>query len=155
MNALSCESPSTPLPPLRSVVPARVLLAEDDRDMREMIAGALRVDGHHVDEAADGRTALVRIARAMSGANAYQLVISDIRMPVCGGLEILQDLRRTHTRIPMILMTAFADETMQAAARAQGAVLLNKPFDLDDLRVTVVSMIEPLRTPSRKRTSWS
>jgi DNA-binding response OmpR family regulator len=155
MNALSCETPSIRRPSLRSVVPARVLLAEDDRDMREMIASALRADGHHVDEAADGRTALVRIARAISASNAYQLVISDIRMPICGGLEILEDLRRQNTDVPMILMTAFGDETMQSAVRAQGAILLNKPFDLDELRVTVVSMMEPLRTPSRRRTSWS
>lgn len=74
------------------VSPARILLAEDDRDLRAKIAAALRADGHEVVEANDGGRLLVRIGTAYATRQpreGYDLVISDVRMPVCSGLQIL------------------------------------------------------------------
>jgi DNA-binding response OmpR family regulator len=71
------------------------------------------------------------------------LVISDIRMPVCSGLEILEGLRQAHRKIPVILMTAFGDDETRATANRLGAVLLDKPFALEDLREAVRALLSP------------
>jgi DNA-binding response OmpR family regulator len=62
------------------------------------------------------------------------LVLADVRMPVCSGLRILRELRAVRCFLPAILMTAFGDETTRNQAHTLGAVLFGKPFDLKDLR---------------------
>ena len=62
-------------------------------------------------------------------------------MPVCSGLQILEALRQAHWRTPVILMTAFGDEATRKRAAALAAVLFDKPFELDDLRATVKTML--------------
>src|SRR3954468_4341366 len=76
-----------------AVPSARVLLAEDDREMQDMVAGALRSDGYEVVTAQDGGDLLLEIgASAVTGdaAGAYDILVSDVRMPVCSGLRVLE-----------------------------------------------------------------
>ena len=123
---------------------ARVLLAEDDHDMRALVAAKLRLDGHHVVDVADGGRLLVCIANAYvddRAYDAYDLIVSDIRMPVCSGLAILEGLRKAHWPTKVILMTAFGDEATRAKAGKLGAVLFDKPFDVDDLRTAVLHLL--------------
>jgi CheY-like chemotaxis protein len=124
--------------------PFRVLLAEDDEEMRCLVADALRGDGYDVVELADGGRLLVDIAtRLKSGADGefLDLIVSDIRMPVCTGLQILSALRDAHWQTPVILMTAFGDEATRRHAESLSAVLFDKPFDLDDLRTAVANLL--------------
>ncbi|HEY8087796.1 MAG TPA: response regulator [Polyangiaceae bacterium] len=124
--------------------PFCILLAEDDEEMRRVVADALREDGHEVVELSDGGRLLVDIAaRLKSGqpAASPDLIVSDIRMPVCTGLQIVTALREAHWRTPVILMTAFGDDATRRQAEGLGAVLLDKPFDIDDLRTTVANML--------------
>jgi DNA-binding response OmpR family regulator len=71
---------------------------------------------------------------------SFDLIVSDIRMPVCSGLRIVEALRRAGCT-PMILMTAFGDEQTRVQAADLRAVLFDKPFDLDDLRRVVVGLL--------------
>ena len=64
-------------------------------------------------------------------------VVSDLRMPVCSGLDVLETLRRTRRTVPFVLMTGFADDDTRARAGRLGAVLLEKPFMMNDLRVAL------------------
>jgi DNA-binding NtrC family response regulator len=124
--------------------PARIAVAEDDREMRSLVAEGLRKDGHEVTELVDGATLLVRIARQYrikEPAERLDLVVSDIRMPVITGLAILKGLRDAHCTTPVILMTAFGDAATQREAEALDAVLFNKPFKLDVLRRTVRDLL--------------
>jgi DNA-binding response OmpR family regulator len=124
--------------------PFRILLAEDDGEMRRMVADALRGDGYDVVELADGGRLLVDIAarlKAGVGGDSLDLILSDIRMPVCSGLQILSALRDAHWRTPVILMTAFGDEATRKHAESLSAVLFDKPFDLDDLRTAVANLL--------------
>lgn len=122
----------------------RVLLVEDDPEMRELMALALRGDGYEVREAADGLEAL-RLLGAEENPG-FDLVVSDVRMPGCSGLEMLQRLRGRPSQIPVVLVTAFGDRETHARARRLGAALLDKPFELNDLRELVFEAIEP-RSP--------
>jgi CheY-like chemotaxis protein len=122
----------------------RILVAEDDAEMRRVIADTLRDDGYDVVELADGGRLLVDVAARLKGSpegDSIDLIVSDIRMPICTGLQILEALRLAHWRTPVILMTAFGDDATRRQAEGLRAVLFDKPFDLDDLRTAVKNML--------------
>jgi len=119
---------------------SRVLVAEDDPEMRRLVVEALRKDGHEVLEATDGGRMLVRLAEAFDRDPALlsvDVIVSDMRMPVCSGLDLLERLAEARWRIPCILMTAFGDDETRKRVDRIGAVLLDKPLSQDVLRATV------------------
>ncbi|MGO9834056.1 MAG: response regulator [Polyangiaceae bacterium] len=130
--------------------PFRVLLAEDDAEMRSVVADSLRGNGYEVVEAVDGGRLLVDIAARLKrgdGAGSVDLIVSDIRMPICSGLQILAALRDAHWRTPVILMTAFGDEAVRRHAESLDAVLFDKPFEIDDLQTAVANLLPRERPP--------
>jgi DNA-binding NtrC family response regulator len=74
------------------------------------------------------------------------LIVSDVRMPVCSGLDILKGLRNAHWSTPVILMTGFGDGDLRASAAHLGAFLFEKPFQASDLKEKVRELL-----PSRRR----
>lgn len=119
---------------------SRVLVAEDDREMRRLVVEALRKDGHDIIEAADGGALLARLAEAYdhdASLHDVDLIVSDVWMPMRNGLELVENLFAARWRIPCVLMTAFGDDRMRRRAEAVGATLLEKPLSMDLLRVTV------------------
>jgi DNA-binding response OmpR family regulator len=117
--------------------PFRILIAEDDRELRKLVASTVLEEGRKVTEVPDGARLLERLADDVLRGQArgsFDLVISDIRMPLRSGLQVLGGLRAAGWTTPMILMTSFGDVETHAAAERLGAVLLDKPFDLDYLR---------------------
>jgi DNA-binding response OmpR family regulator len=121
--------------------PPRVLVAEDDDDMRCLIVEALAKDGYDIAEVADGGRLLVALAHEIARDRDDALVVSDIRMPVCTGLEIVEQMRAAQWKMPVVLMTAFGDPKTRERATMLGAVLFDKPFDVDDLRTAVASLL--------------
>jgi two-component system chemotaxis response regulator CheY len=113
----------------------RIFLAEDDAEMRRLVAETLRKEGYDVFEAADGGQLLVRLARAYQSDHrpdqSVDLIVTDLRMPVCNGLDIVSALREAHWRTPIIVMTAFGDSATRERAEKLGAVMLDKPFRID------------------------
>lgn len=110
---------------------ARILVAEDEQPVRELLARALVQDGHEVEVAADGAAALERLAEAP----AFDLLLSDIRMPVMDGIALALAAARDHPRLAIVLMTGYAGER----DRAQGIDslvrdIVLKPFALAELR---------------------
>jgi DNA-binding NtrC family response regulator len=122
---------------------AKVLIAEDDREMRRVLARALAGDGHDVDVVSSGDELLHRLGTAELSRHRARpdLVVSDVRMPGLSGLEVLSGLRDAHWDTPMILMSGFGDPTLEASAERLGAVLFRKPFDVDDLRTAVIHFL--------------
>ena len=124
--------------------PFRILVAEDDAEMRSVVADTLREDGYDVVELADGGRLLVDIAARMkegADGDAVDLIVSDVRMPICTGLQILEVLRQAHWHTPVILMTAFGDRATRKRAEDLLAILFDKPFDMDDLRTAVANLL--------------
>jgi CheY-like chemotaxis protein len=127
------RSPPTPTRPHG----LRIFLADDDQQMRRLVAHNLRRHGHFVQEAGDGPGLLAHLGEAFAGPGASQTpsaIIADMRMPGCDGLSVFRELRREPWCPPFILMTAFADARLHAEAAALGAhAVMDKPFDLEDL----------------------
>jgi DNA-binding response OmpR family regulator len=125
-------------------LPPRIVVAEDDEEMRRLIAAALRKDGFDVTEVSDGMRLLVHvIGRDGDPERAYDLIISDLRMPATSGLQVLRGLRNSGFTIPFILCTAFGDELTRKDAENLSAIYFDKPFELDELRNTVRHMLLP------------
>jgi len=118
-----------------------VLVADDDEDMRSLIAETLRGDGHHVGEARDGVDLLDRLKEALDDPSRRPLVVvTDVLMPNLSGLGVLAALRRSRWQVPVILMTALDDESVLTVAKRFGAVtVFKKPIDVDDLRTAVLN----------------
>jgi len=119
----------------------RVLLADDDDEMRALAASALRSDGCDVVEVTNGVQLLDAMAALLIGEASVlpvELIVSDVRMPGITGLSVLAGLHAAGIDVPVILITAFADDDTRAEARRFGAfALLDKPFEMGVLRSLV------------------
>ncbi len=106
--------------------------------MRRLVVEILRKDGHEVLEAADGRGLFAVLTAMVTDTLSFptlDLILSDVRMPVHNGLDVLEQLDRG--RLSVILMTAFADDETRCRAATLGAVLLDKPIAVSTLRAAV------------------
>jgi len=120
--------------------PARIVIAEDDFEMRRLVADCLRGEGYEVHEVADGAELLLRIEDSFFMRHTpvpIDLFITDIRMPVYTGLEIVSGMREAGLELPVVIMTAFGNPETRAKAEALGAALLDKPFKMEALRALV------------------
>jgi len=117
-------------------VAPRILVAEDDDEMRLLLVWSLRWEGYDVVQCRDGMELLDTLSKAIVEGEAERLalVISDIRMPGITGLEILRGLQLSKKFPPMVLITAFGDdETHAEADRLGAAALFDKPFAIEEL----------------------
>src|SRR5213593_4236279 len=127
-----------------SVVPAtdrrppRILVVDDERSMRELLAIVLRREGYEVLLADNGRTAVDVLER-----EPVDLLISDIKMPDLSGVEVLRAAKKIDQDILGIMITAFASTDSAVEAMRLGACdYLSKPFDIDLLKMKVREKIE-------------
>jgi CheY-like chemotaxis protein len=126
----------------------RILVAEDQEEMRTLLRRALKRRGYDVVEAPDGPQLVRAIVDGLLAPEmqAPDLIVTDVRMPGFSGLEVLARLRRDGWTTPFILITAFGDAQLHAEAKALGAAcVLNKPFAMEDLCAAVESLVPPLR----------
>jgi len=124
----------------------RILLAEDDGEMRKLLSQVLSEAGYEVIQCRHGKDLLLRLESFIISKNRldFELVISDILMPGLTGLEILEDLHECKGFPPMILITAFGDENIHRKAKRLGAAaLFDKPFEIEDLLVKVREIVPP------------
>ena len=120
--------------------PMLVLVAEDDVELRKLIATTLRHDGYEVIEATNGMELLDSLEMVVEGRQPYAIV-SDVRMPLLSGMDVLAVIRASSTQVPVILITAFGDVDTHGEAHDLGAVaILDKPFDLSALTTLLGSL---------------
>lgn len=104
--------------------PRRILVVEDDEDMRESLRRILVGAGYEVYLAEDGDGAITVLR-----TQPCHLVLTDLVMPGMGGLDLLEEIRRNEQNLPVIFLTAFGDRTTMIKATEKGAVdFLTKPF---------------------------
>ena len=130
--------------PMEPVKP-KILLAEDDREMRRALAWGLRRAGYDVVEFKSGYALTDHLVDALLAdpeRPIADLIISDIRMPGASGLDILEGVRTLDAALPVVLITAFGSPATHADAADLGAMVLDKPFDLDDLVAVVQKALE-------------
>lgn len=103
----------------------RILLVDDEESLRLTLAANLELEGFEVVEAASAEEAL-----SMIDAQRFDLVLSDVRMPGVGGIELLRTLQKSRPDLPVVLMTAFTTEDSITRAIESGVfTVLHKPFD--------------------------
>jgi two-component system, cell cycle response regulator CpdR len=103
---------------------------------------ALEIDGHHVAEASDGAEGLERV---MNDDPGYDLLISDIRMPVMDGIALTLSVAAEKPGFPIVLMTGYAEQR-ERARELEGLVrdVLSKPFSLSEFRAAIRNVIETI-----------
>ena len=120
-------------PPPASTRP-RILLAEDDDELRIALTAMLRGDGAEVVGVSSGRALEAELWRTTGQENPYTLVITDEHMPGGYGSSALRWARRHGWRIPFMLISGFDDDDLNRKAASLRAFLLTKPLDADQLR---------------------
>jgi CheY-like chemotaxis protein len=120
---------------------ARVLIVDDESQMRELLCQALESRGHTVDQAADGRQALQRLAE-----HQPDLVITDLVMPEMEGIETIQAFRRKCPAIPMIAISGGGrlgpDSYLSMAGQIGANRTFEKPFRMEEILTAVRELTE-------------
>jgi len=119
---------------------ARILLVDDEPSVRAPLARALQIDGHAVQEAIDGADALEKLTGDETG---FDLMISDIRMPVMDGIALTLSVAAEKPGFPIVLMTGYAEQR-ERARELDGLVddVLTKPFPLAEFRAAIRNVLE-------------
>ena len=118
---------------------AAILTVDDSASLRQAIKIALSGEGYSVTEAADGAEGV-----AKATANAFDLIITDLNMPIMDGLTMIRELRSrpTHAGVPILFLTTESDADIKAQAKAAGATgWLTKPFNADQLLAVVAKVL--------------
>ena len=115
----------------------RILIVEDDAEMRSLLKDFFEEDGFEIDSVSNGSEAFRKIAR-----EPFDLIITDIRMPGLTGLDILPGIKKLQPEVSIIVITAFGSEEVRRKALERGATAyLEKPILFNKLRTLVHEVV--------------
>jgi DNA-binding response OmpR family regulator len=115
----------------------RILIIEDDEEMRALLKDSLVEDGIEFDSAENGSEAIQKLAE-----EPFDLVITDIRMPGLTGLDILPGIKKLQPEICVIVVTAFGSEEVRRKCFDRGATAyFEKPINMSELRTFIQEMV--------------
>jgi CheY-like chemotaxis protein len=114
---------------------AKILIAEDDDAIRELVVRALSEDGHELTAVADGSAALDALSRHETH---FDLLLTDVKMPVMDGIALALATGRLHPDVAIMLTTGYADQRERAHdLDALVHDVISKPFSLDQIKSAV------------------
>lgn len=116
-----------------------ILIVDDSASIRQAVKIALNGHGHHVTEAANGSEGATK-----AGAAKYDLIITDLNMPVMDGLSMIKQLRTKadYSGVPIVFLTTESDAGIKQQAKAAGATgWITKPFDSEQLGRIVTKVL--------------
>ena len=117
----------------------RILVVDDDPDIRQVLLDRMSSFGYTVETAIDGRAALDALRRG-----GFDGMLLDMRMPKIDGLEVLRRTRKIHPDLPVVVVTALSVQQQADQAVAEGArAYLLKPFDAPQLKQVVEQYFGP------------
>ncbi len=118
----------------------RILIADDDAGIRGMLRDFLEDEGFDVDETDDSE----HVLGVLKSDNPPMLVLMDVRMPNKSGIDVLRELSKERgAQLPFIIMTAYGSANLAIEAMQLGAFdYITKPFDLDDVLITIRRFVE-------------
>ena len=121
----------------------RILLAEDDRELRVVLARHLRRHGFEVTDVRDGTAALSRLGSEICrcGESHYDLLISDVHMPGHSGFDLACELRRSHWPLPIVLITGFGNDEIHEVADRLHVAIFDKPVKLEELTQAITRLL--------------
>jgi two-component system response regulator PilR (NtrC family) len=119
---------------------SNLLIVDDEQGMRQLLKIVFERAGHSVRAAENGRRALELLR-----AEPAELVISDVKMPDMGGIELLRAARELMPEVAVVMMTAFATvETAREAFKLGADDFIQKPFDIEEMKILVSKILEKL-----------
>ena len=114
---------------------ASILIVDDERSMRDFLKILLEKEGNEVITAENGDAALDTMER-----HKFEVVVTDIRMPGMGGIELLEKIKEKTPDLPVIMITAFASPDDAVLAMKNGAFdYISKPFNVDEIKSVIES----------------
>ncbi len=119
----------------KRILGKRILVADDEPSVRDAIRMLLSVDEHRVSTAANGREALDMFAH-----QPFDLVITDLEMPLMKGNELAAAIKRLVPAQPILMITAYAEKLGSASNPVDA--LLSKPFTFADLRAAITQLLQ-------------
>ena len=126
------------LPSNKNKPPFRILIVEDDAEMRSLLADELSEDGYDVFQAKDGSEASLMVVD-----EGFDLVVTDMKMPKMGGLELLSLVKGVSPDIPVIVISAFGDNQAWGEAKERGSFrFMTKPFKISEFKEAVKKGLE-------------
>lgn len=126
---------------------SKVLIIEDEKNLRRSLTIALQIDGHEVTEEGSAEKAFEYLE-----TNSVDLVITDLRLPGMDGIEALQQIKRMNRDIEVIVMTAFGTIENAVKAMQMGALdYVSKPFHVEEFRVKVQRGLEKAELRNKVR----
>ena len=121
--------------PKPSKAKLRVLVVDDDLDIAGLVADGFKLAGCEVEIATSGR-----LAQEALSQRTFDVLLTDIRMPDGGGIELLNWLEREKQDISPFVMTGFGDVSMEMALRSGALGFFSKPFDVGFIVKTVCKL---------------
>ncbi|HPR64635.1 MAG TPA: sigma-54 dependent transcriptional regulator [Thermoanaerobaculia bacterium] len=116
----------------------KILIVDDEQNLRSMLAIFFEKRGYSTDLASTGDEALDLLTR-----NSYDIIISDVRMPGVDGIELLQHVQKAPESPPVLLITAYGSEDQSLSAIRMGAAdYIKKPFDMEELYFRVTKALD-------------
>jgi DNA-binding NtrC family response regulator len=116
----------------------RILVVDDEEQMRDLLAKVLERKGYQVSVSGDGAEALALLEKEPA-----DLVVTDVRMPGLNGMEALRAIKELNPEIVVIIMTAFGSIDQAVQAVKEGAYdYINKPFKIDEILLTIEKALE-------------
>jgi CheY-like chemotaxis protein len=131
------------LPGCAETTAANILIAEDEEPLRDLVARALIEQGHRVMATADGTEALEAL---QSSDGDFDVLLADIKMPGMDGIALALAVARDFPKIPILLMTGYADQRERAAG-IESLICdgVAKPIKMVEIRSAVASAIAQSR----------
>lgn len=124
-----------------------ILVVDDDRQVAGLVAAILEAQGYTVEKAFDGGE-----AHTLLTTRDYDLLITDVQMPVMNGIELVRQIRSCGSRIPVVVMSSMATGLTRDRARRLGAMaFLDKPFDPTTLLPLVADLLSSRETVAQPR----
>lgn len=110
----------------------KILVVDDEEIMRDLLKDYLEMSDYEVDSAENGQVALDMIAKQYQ-KSSYSLVITDINMPVMGGIDLQKNIKIMYPDLPVVFMTGYGVEKVRKELEGHAHGFLGKPFELDEL----------------------
>ena len=116
----------------------KILIVDDEKNIRLGLTKCLQKEGYDIEEAEDGKDALELII-----TRKYNLILMDVQMPKMTGFDVLKKIREKGIATRVVMMTAFGTVDMAVDSMKLGAVdFLSKPYTLEKVRETVKDILE-------------
>ncbi len=120
-----------------------ILIADDEQNTLDTLGFILESADYEVDLVENGREALVKILSAKEIKHSFDLLVTDLRMPVMSGLELIDSLRKLNIEVPVLVITSYdSSDLMEQGQRGENIEYLTKPFGDQEFLARIKNLLK-------------